>query len=269
MTHCGSLLRRVASALIAGLVASAGMTGLATVKEPTGEYALFNQCPRFASGVKQCLYARTYGGELKLGTRLIPLLQAGTYLDLVTGEEVVVGASNGETLSRSPQPLPGGLFGHALDVTMELADPPSAIGLSVGNLIGEAGTALSLPVKMHLESPFLGSECFIGSHTAPVVLNLTDGTTSPAPPNRPLRGSLGPATTNGEETILELAKSVLVGNTFSMPEATGCGGGGTSTLVDRLLDDDLGLPSPDGHNAAILDNTFYRGAVVAVVRSER
>ena len=42
--------------------------------------------------------------------------------------------------------------------------------------------AMKLPVKMHLENPFLGSNCYVGSSSSPLIWNLTTGTTAPPAP---------------------------------------------------------------------------------------
>ena len=94
------------------------------------------------------------------------------------------------------------------------------------NLTNEEGTALKLPVKVHLENPLLGSECYIGSSAEPVTLNLTTGTTSPPEPNKPITGKLGRIEAHVYEgvTYLEITENTLVENAFAVPTATGCGG---------------------------------------------
>jgi hypothetical protein len=51
--------------------------------------------------------------------------------------------------------------------TTELAAPASDIILNEGNLFELTGVALGLPVKIKLDNPFLGSECYIGSTRIP------------------------------------------------------------------------------------------------------
>src|SRR6202040_3165161 len=62
------------------------------------------------------------------------------------------------------------------------------VTLNVGNEISASGTALTLPVRVHLENSFLGNNCFIGSKAHPVLVELTSGTTSPPLPNEPITG---------------------------------------------------------------------------------
>ena len=104
----------------------------------------------------------------------------------VEGIAPFFGASNGITLSKAPQNVPGGLLGivpeasspalvkalikfflenslTGVNSTLELAKPATEIRVSENNLAAEEGVALKLPVKVHLENPFLGKNCFVGS----------------------------------------------------------------------------------------------------------
>jgi len=105
-----------------------------------------------------------------------------------------------------------------------LAAPASSIGLDELALLTEEGTALSLPVKVHLENPFLGSTCYIGSNTSPIIINLTTGTTAPPPPNKPIKGKVGEVTSNPAGNLLTISKNSLVNNSFAAPGTSGCGG---------------------------------------------
>jgi hypothetical protein len=263
------LAMAVAAALMA--LGFASSSALAT---PTGEYAVFAQCP----------LSKTESGEFVVGNEKVPItnpitLQGGTIENEATGAESFVAAANGETLSKSPQKVPGGLIGlvkcneisnfleriacevvfengtTGVNATTELAAPASSIGIDEANLLSEEGTALSLPVKVHLENPFLGSECYIGSNSSPVVLALTTGTTSPPAPNKPIKGSKGVESVNSEGTILTLSKNSLVNNSFAAPGSSGCGGL-FSFLLDPIVNSKLGLPSAAGHNTAILNGTL-------------
>jgi hypothetical protein len=265
-------------------------TGTALAKEPQGAFKVFKQCPRFTTGVRFCLYAQIESGEVKIGTTKVPLnedkkheiiLQGGYSRNSETGEESFFGALNGETLSKTPQNVPGGLLNlvncteikgngflevlarescklvfenktTGVAAVTELAKPASAIGISTDNLLNEEGTALSLPVKVRLENTFLGSECYIGSSSNPVTLNLTTGTTSPPKPNSPISGKLGNVAflESVGQQYTQVTETALVDNSFSAPVASGCGGI-FSFLIDPLVDAKLGLPSAAGNNTAI------------------
>ena len=75
--------------------------------------------------------------------------------------------------------------------TLELAKPASEIEISEFNLEVEEGLALKLPVKVRLENPFLGSSCYVGSSSAPIIWNLTTGETNPPEPYTSINGTSG------------------------------------------------------------------------------
>jgi hypothetical protein len=283
-------LGRFLAVLVVPVILVMACTGTALAVEPQGAFKVFKQCPRFTTGVRFCEYAQIESGEVKIGTTTVPLnedkkheiiLQGGYSRNSETGAESFFGALNGETLSKTPQNVPGGLTGlvncteikgnglleiaaraacklvfenktTGVAAITELAKPATSIGISSDNLLNEEGTALSLPVKVRLENTFLGSECYIGSSSSPVTLNLTTGTTSPPKPNSPISGKLGELAfleSVGQE-YTQVTKTTLVDNSFSAPEASGCGGI-FSFLIDPVVDSKLGLPSAAGKNTAI------------------
>jgi hypothetical protein len=101
---------------IAALMAPMALASPAIAKEPTGDFAVFKQCPRHTAEVAFCLYAQTKSGEVTLGKQGVPIIntitiQGGFTRNEETEEEIFVGALNGETMSRTPQKVPGGLSG--------------------------------------------------------------------------------------------------------------------------------------------------------------
>jgi hypothetical protein len=263
---------------------------------PTGDFAVFADCPLSNPLTKTCIDARTESGEVTIGKKTVPItktitLQGGVHRNPETAEQEFIGAEDGNTLSKTPEPVPGGLVGlincseisepvarlacelvfqngvTGVNATTELAKPASSIGINTSHLLEEEGVALSLPVKVHLENPFLGSECYIGSGASPVTLNLTDGTTSPPLPNKPISGKVGTLEFKDETNFLEVTENTLVDNAFSAPEATGCGGL-LAPVVDPVVDAQLGLPSASGHNTAIQNNTIRDANAGAVKASE-
>jgi hypothetical protein len=287
---------RTAIAVLA-LMAPMALASPAVAKEPTGDFAVFSQCPRHTAGVAFCLYSQTKSGEVTLGKQNVPIvstitIQGGFTRNEETEEETFVGALNGETMSKTPQKVPGGLAGlvkcneisnfleriscelifengaTGVTATTELARPASAIGINTNNLVNAEGVALSLPVKVHLENPLLGSSCYIGSEAHPIVLSLTTGTTSPPTPNKPISGKVGQIKFKDGFTFTEIVNNTLVDNAFAAPEASGCGGL-LSFLIDPIINAKIGLPSSAGHNSAILNNTIKQGQVEAVIASEK
>jgi hypothetical protein len=123
--------------------------------------------------------------------------------------------------------------------------------LSADDTLLGVGTALELPVRVHLENTFMGSGCYIGSASKPVTVDFTTGTTSPPAPNKPITGAPGEVSF-GSEGVLRITKNSLVNNSFAAPKAEGCGGI-LSFLIDEAVDAELELPSSSGHNTAILD----------------
>jgi hypothetical protein len=279
---------------------SLGIALPALAKEPTGDYAVFNQCPRFTAGVQVCVYSQITGGEMTLNKLTVPLvnptpLQFGA-TNWGSEEEEVVGAL-GETLSATPQPVPGGLSAlidcneikgkgwleryrrracktvfenprfAAVNEATELAAPVSSIGLNSNNNVNQVGVTLSLPVKVHLENPLLGKRCYIGSNADPIVFELTTGTTSPPEPNKPLRGKIGDLELKDELQIIELTEHTELDNAFAVPQATGCGGP-FSFLIDPLINNRVGLPSPAGYNTIIHSGYSFTGTAEAVIASE-
>lgn len=250
----------------------------------TGEYAKFSKCPFTKTSVEVCLYAKTTNGTFTLGKKTVPLknpvlLQGG----LEGAEEnfnnpfTLVAATEGDTLSKTPQPVPGGLLGvtaptwwplilqnlfnetinngfTGVTATVEIAGPVSGVKVNLLNALTQSGAAFTLPVKVKLDNPFLGSNCYVGSNSSPLKLNLTTGTTSPPPPNTPISGTPG----EGSEPdfgLLTLANNRLVDNSFSASGANGCGGILFSWLVDPFVNSIVGVPSAAGTNTAILEGT--------------
>lgn len=253
----------------------------------TGEYARFETCPTANSAVDGCIYAETSSGNFTMGSKSVPLknpviLKGGLDSDngSIFGNLTFVAPTDGVTLSKSPQPVPGGLLGvtaptwwpsilrelfeetinngfTGVTATVELAGPASAIKFSAGNELFGTGTALSMPAKVKLGNPFLGSNCYIGSNSNPIQLNLTTGTTSPPPPNSPITGSPGEFGAIEEGAIIFTKNNKLVDNSFAAPGASGCGGILFSWAVDPFVDSIVGVPSPAGTNTAILEGTTY------------
>jgi len=289
---CKHALVVVAALVVPLAVAS---PALAAEHHPTGNFAPFKYCPLSDPAVTGCVVAVTSSGEFTLGKKTVPItkpitLQGGTIENEETGELTFVAAENGETLSKTAEPVPGGLFGikppeswpkeakerfeemvnkglTGVTETTELAKPASAIKLSTSNLIGETGVALQLPVKVKLSNVLLGSSCYVGSEAEPVILNLTTGETSPPPPNKPIHGAAGKLEILEGGALLRLTGGSLVDNAFAAPGANGCGGV-LSPLVDPLVDSLLGVPAAAGHNTAILNGKLEQAAAAAVKASE-
>jgi hypothetical protein len=253
--------------------------------------------PSTSTGVVKCVQSVTKGGRIVLGKKTVPIvnpvtLQGGVgKSELQENEEITekfFAATNGVTLSPTPQPVPGGLSGlvncktisnfivrglceatfenglTGVNATLELARPASEILVSEENLGGELPlTALRLPVRVHLENPLLGSGCYIGSSGSPLIWNLTTGTTNPPAPNKPLKGTAGKLEIkNGTGTFNGAS---LVDNAWSAPAASGCGGFPWEYILDPIIDASVGVPAKAGTNTAALESTTISLANAALV----
>jgi hypothetical protein len=285
-------MKKLIAGGLSGLLASLVFTSLAmaSAHHPTGEFAPFGECPLNRVTITDCVVSVSNGGFFTIGKKTVPLknpvtLQGGFE---GSGEELkFYGAEEGETLSKTPQPVPGGLFGitaptwwpswaqnwfnnlidegfTGVKATVELTGPTHGltnIKLNTENLLFEEGTALGLPVKVHLENAILGSNCYIGSESNPVQIDFTSGTSGS------LKGTAGEFSANEEFTLLTFSGGRLVNNTFSAPGAEGCGGS-LSFLVDPLVDSILGVPAGSGRNSAVLEGKIQDAAASAVRASE-
>jgi hypothetical protein len=280
--------RVVATALLAVALAALGLAGAAQAKL-TGNYTKFAQCPYTNTEVKKCILSTTKSGEVVLGKKKVPIekpviLQGGAGKQ-VEGIAPFFAATNGITLSKAPQNVPGGLLGIVPDAsspalvkalikfflensltgvnsTLELAKPATDIRVSENNLASEEGVALKMPVKVHLENPFLGKNCFVGSSSSPITWNLTTGTTAPPAPHKAINGKAGFIEFLEEGSIAFVKEATLVDNAWSAPTATGCGGI-LSFLVTPIINAQLGTTTA-GNNTAILNNELYIAAAAAV-----
>lgn len=263
---------------------------LAQSHNPTGEFAQFAECPLNNPEVGACTFSESNGGFFQVGSKTVPLVNTVILQGGLTEAGEFLAAENGDTLSKTPQPVPGGLTGvvapgwwpgwlqswfnnhineglTGVSATVELAGPASSVKINLVNLLLEKGTALSLPVKIKLDNFLLGSNCYIGSNSNPVVIDFTSGTTSPPPPNEPISGDAGTFESNEKGTLITLSGGALVNNSFAAPEADGCGGL-FSFFIDPLVNSILGLPSPAGTNAAILEGKIQSAEPNAVKASE-
>jgi hypothetical protein len=192
------------------------------------------------------------------------------------GEEGCVVSPPHGVLNGPAQPVPGGLLGTlgnmrlgAVTAKVEWAAPPppnKVFGVAAAELpvpfftlnenallSGADVVVAVLSVKFHLMNPFLGANCYIGSAQNPVVIELTQGTTSPPPPNKPLIGKPSRVVASKEGRIAQLTGGRLVANSFAVPAASGCGNSSAGGLLDGAIDRKLSLPSPAGHNAIVVE----------------
>ncbi|HEY7831499.1 MAG TPA: hypothetical protein VIC06_13145 [Solirubrobacteraceae bacterium] len=260
---------------------------------PKGDFAVFAQCPLKNPAVNLCVYVKSSGGLFTIGTKTVPVnkpitLQGGSILNEETGAETFVAAANGETLSKTPLTVPGGLLGikaptwwpkflqewfnkqinegfTGVTATTELVGNP---GISRTNLLFQEGVALSLPTRIHLNNAILGSSCYLGSKAHPVTLNLTTGTTAPPPPNVPITGAVGELEFKDEFQLVIIKGNKVVDNAYSAPGTEGCGGL-FSFFINPIVEEAFGVPAAAGHNTAILEGELQNATAEAVKNSEK
>ena len=272
-------------AVVAGLVLVAPLAGAGPAGgadgEPAHPFDVFRNCPAAAMvadghGDNACIAAEVTGGRFVIGKGTVPVT-ATSLLSLgqvtVDGEEVTYGVP-GKVFETSPMQVPGGLLGVPglerllpgltdITATVELAtDEVPEVDVLNSNF---GGHVVSLPIKIKLRNLLLGNKCYIGSDADPIVLNLSTGPTAPPPPNQPISGE--PASfefTQVSETasVVKAAGGSLVDNAFAVPKATGCGAGG---VLNGVVNQRQGLPSPAGANTAILEQDAYLGGPASEV----
>jgi hypothetical protein len=279
--------RTVTAAVSLVALACLGLAASASAKL-AGEFTRFAQCPYTNPEVRRCLYSTTEGGTVVLGNKTVtitkPAVLQGGYGPVGEDEFATkfYASKDGITLSKAPQSVPGGLLGivppekspalvkalsafffenalTGVNSTLELAKTASDIRISENHLAEEFDIALELPVKVHLENPFLGKSCFVGSSSSPLTFKLTTGTTA----DKKLKGKAGELELLEEGTILKLKGTELVDNTWSAPTASGCGGI-LSFLVNPIINAQIGLPATTGKNSSVLKNTVYESPASAV-----
>jgi hypothetical protein len=288
---------RIRSTLLVSVALAAALSVIgvsSAMAVPKGEYAIFEQCPLSNTELSGCLVSKTESGHLTIGKQEVPIVKTqtlqGGVINIGSGMKKMAAAANGETFSKTPQKVPGGLLGlvecdkitgkgileiiergscelifengtTGVNATTELAAPASSVILDLSNAELESGTALTLPIKVKLENPLLGGECYIGSNSNPITLHLTTGKSGT------LKGKLGETESRAEGGILVVKNDTQVDNTFTAPAATGCGGA-FSFLLDPIIDSKIGLPASSGTNAAVLNNTLELANAALVRESE-
>jgi hypothetical protein len=272
--------------MAATALSALGLAGSASASSEL--YEKFDLCPIEKEGVTRCLHAVTEGGKVTLGNKTVPIVNdvtlQGGYGPPVEGFSTLIAPTNGVTLSKTPQPVPGGLAGlvncpeisnfilraackwtfenslTGVNSTLELA---GTVQLSEFNLRQKIGVAMKMPIKVKLENPFLGSNCYVGSDSNPIIWNLTAGTTTPPAGTEPITGHTGTIQLFDGGRILKLSENTLVDNAWSAPATSGCGGL-LSVALDPVVSAASGLPAAAGKNVAILENTIHLASAGAV-----
>jgi hypothetical protein len=275
--------------------------------EPQGIFKIFKECPTEVPVVTLCNYNVTSSGEFKLGSTTVPInkniIQQGGLIP--TGnpenEREFFGypAKNGESLSKTALNVPGGLTGlincekliepfkHFCKVALEsgplevtattelVASASNPVIFNEQALGSEKGTAVTLPIRVHLKNTLLGNGCYIGSEAHPLQLHLTTGATSPPAGFASIHGALGNIETLKENGLrmIHISGNSLVDNTFSAPGSEGCGeinilGLKFTGFLDETVNAKSKIPNKAGENVAKLNGELNVATSEHVVESE-
>ena len=275
-----SIVRRTLSVILAAAAAAlAVVTPAAAAPALAGAWAPLNRCPvddpamlaaDGATVAALCLSSSAPSGTFKIGATTLTtgatdlqlgvLNQGGTYTTVAPASGAVIG---------DPVDIPGGLLGlmcpsniplvsaiclqlannplNRVTATIQSAGTPTGFNLAAG--VGTGQPIITLPVKIKLDNPFLGSTCYIGSESNPIVLkpaNLTKPTGKVVRFNPD--GTLNPT---GQQGYLSLSGASQGDSTFAVPRASGCGLLG---ILSGAVDLKQGLPSPSGENNLVLND---------------
>lgn len=264
--------RRGAFVATAAAVATVGLASSALAGDPTGIYADFKDCPLDNPATATCIYSTVPSGSFKLGNKTVPIDKTITLQGGLTTDGQWIDAKGGRNLSETPLEVPGGLAGitnpggvtgellgplldaidtfNGVTATAELTAQPS---IDLAKFVNGNGTALHLPLRVRLANPFLGSNCYIGTTSSPVDLNLTVGTTAPPAPNTPITGSPGTRQYFDRGGLIVQSNFSLVDNAFGVGaiSSTACGYFPLRLLTTAAVNATVGLPAAGGKNTAI------------------
>ena len=259
-------------------------------------YAAFSNCPLSNPLTDICIFTKTEGGQLIIGSKTIPIsrtltLEGGIHQSESSKQQELIVARGRMAFSTTPQPVAGGIlnilsrkllpnaFRRQLDrliergitqvtATPELATSSDRVRVNTQNLIEAKGIGLSLPLKVKLTNPFLGAHCYIGSDSHPILMALTTGSTHASSGHGSIHGKPGHAEFKDEYSLVTLTKDSLVSDSFAAPRVEGCGAP-PSALVDSAVNAGLGLPVAAGGNEAILNGTIREANAPAVRAANR
>lgn len=262
------VLRRLA-ALAAGctaLVALHTAPASAATGDLAAPYQGMGTCPVSSSLLTDatnlqvgCVHAEVAGGTFRIGGYSVPIgapmklnfgirwSASGPTVDTSDTTTANVYDTAGPTdgkLVDAPQteaPIPGlANFWPGVTSAYIQVQPAGSIKNFAPLAAGTSHPLFEMPIKLKVTNPMLGSKCYIGSDSSPIVLKAA----SPAAPT--ISYGLDP---NGHSTVvLNITGATLSDSSFSVPGANHCG---LLTLGESnwILNSIFGLPSSSGSNA--------------------
>ena len=247
------------SAIVAML---ALMASTATAKTPAPGYEEFAGCPSPDENpnIEVCMTSTIKSGHFKMGNKNVPITNPITLSAGISSIDGSLVWNSKGGLSASKQQVPGGIIGlTGLDWLVNFLSVEQLKLYAVTELAGQPGNPFlddpfSLPIKVHLINPALGNSCYVGSNSNPIQLQLTLGTTSPPPPNKPISGQ-------SPEVILDPTREgvflsndgTYVDNSFAAPGASGCRIelGLINIGINGIVNSTSGLPAAAGTNTTV------------------
>jgi hypothetical protein len=266
------------------MLAAAGSASAVTLN---GDWAPLTRCPvddpsmLAADGVTinaGCIADDSPSGSAKIGSTTVTTGDTNLQLGLLENNSAPISTFSGVSpaggaLVAAPANVPGGLLGlmcpssipviSQICATLVVGSPLNTVTavvkpagapseLNPFNALGPGRPIVTLPVKIQLRNPTLGSNCYIGSDTNPVVLHpenlvapsgYAEAFDANGTPDRFPNAVLYDQVLNGTEGD----------TTFAVPAATGCGGL-LSAVITPVVNAKVGLPSPSGKNSLVLNN---------------
>ncbi len=249
-------LKRTTGLLAVLVAALMLMAPMAQAKTPAAGYEQFKGCPSRSEIpiTELCLHAVIDGGHFQMGSKDVPIekpinIRGG----ILAGG--IIGANAEGGMEAVKQKVPGGVIGlTGLTWLLEFLGSEALTLYAVTELAGIpkfGESALEMPIKVHLINGTLGNNCYVGSVSNPIKLNLSTGTTSPPAPNKPITGKAPEFAFDFESGIITQNNGIFVDNSFAAPGASGC----VLTLfgfipisINGLVNSQSGLPSAAGKN---------------------
>jgi len=250
-------VKLVGSLALVAFTAFAMFASQALATTPAPGYSQFAGCTSHAEvpTTEICFRSVITGGHFQMGSKDVPIENPITLSGGITSSGATVANSKGG-LTPVKQKVPGGVVGlTGLTFLFELFGSEALTLYAVTELAGVPGNPLgepiALPIKVHLVNGILGNNCYVGSVSNPIKLNLITGTTSPPLPNKPITGDPGEFGGIDAKEIIHVNNGELVDNSFAAPGASGC----VLTLfgfipisINGLVNSQSGLPAAAGTN---------------------
>lgn len=251
---------RLLAAIGAALVALLLVGPVAQAAEPAPGFEQFAGCPSPEENpeIIGCIRSEVTGGHFQMGSKDVPITKPIVLSGGWNAENAGFDHTSKGGLLPAKQEIPGGIIGlTGLDWLVNFLSLEGLKVYAVTELAGEPSLPLiepfELPIKVHLINPVLGPNCYVGSTSNPIQLNLVTGTTSPPPPNEPISGKF-PELEFLESGIGRFNNGVFVDNSFSAPGASGCKLtllGFLPISINGLVNVQSGLPAAAGTNETV------------------